>query len=60
MRRGQHVEEHTAERTLKACLCKTRVPVACLLTFAAQQSTLQMRMQTIRVIYGGCVRATPL
>lgn len=32
-----------------------RVCVACLLTFAAQQSISQMHMQTIKVMYGGCV-----
>lgn len=58
MQRKQHVEKYTAERIFKACLCKTGVHVACarrMLTFAAQQSILQMHMQTIEVMYGGCV-----
>lgn len=33
--------------------CALCVRVACLLTFAAQQSILQMHMQTIKVTYGG-------
>lgn len=53
----------TAERTSSARLRKTRVGargVARLLTFAAQQSMLQMRTQTIKVIYGGGVCVRPL
>lgn len=66
MLRQQHVERCTAESVFKARLCKTgvraramlvcvRAPVACLLTFAAQQSISRMHMQTIKVMYGGCV-----
>lgn len=58
VQRKQHVEKSTAERIFKACLCKTGVHVECvrrMLTFAAQQSILQMHMQTIKVMYGGCV-----
>lgn len=36
------------------------VRVACLLTFAAQQSILQMNTHTIKVTYGGCVYVAPL
>lgn len=49
---------YTAERTSSARLRKTRVGargVAHLLTFAAQQSMLQIGTQTIKVIYGGRV-----
>lgn len=66
MLRKQHVGRCTAESVFKARLCKTgvRVPrllecvcvsVACLLTFAAQQSISRMHMQTIKVMRGGCV-----
>lgn len=66
MQRKQHVEKRQPWGVLKACLhkagvhvmrvgCTLCVCVACLWTFAAQQSILQMHMQTIRVMYGGCV-----
>jgi len=69
VQRKQHVEKGWTVGGFKACLYKDGVSyvyvcvcvcVACLLTFAAQQSILQMHMQTIKVTYGGgCVYVAP-